>query len=432
MEKSLRESRVLIIGGGFGGVQAALDLARRNVPGLQIDLISNRRHLEYYPALYKVVAGGSPHVACIPLPLIFGHHKNVTVHEDSLMRLDAQNKIAEGISGTNYSYDFLVLALGSETTYFNIEGIEQFSHTYNSINRASALSTHIDHQIELSRRQVAVDKNSIEYFAAKVTAENSPLRVAIIGAGPSGVELAATLAKTLPPKIRKSGNRKGGLKIDLVDLAPRVLPTMPESVSAKVQKRLEHLGVNLVLNHSVSKADTEGVYLSSAAEPDLEIKSKTIVWTAGAKVNRFYKESGLFPLSKNGKVTVNEYLEVLELPGVFIIGDAADTPRAGLAQTAVYDGRYVARLIAKRVRRPGQDFKEKIYSAPQISYVMPVGKHYAAFVAKSFELYGFLPAILRELINFRYFISILPLPYALKVFTNDHKPCKVCIACMVE
>jgi len=129
MTNNIREKRVVIVGGGFGGISAALELEKKRIPNLKIVLVSDRSHFEYTPALYRVVTGRSPLEVCIPLREIF-EGKEVEVLEDTIIEADLDNKTLKGKSESNYSFDFLVLALGSETAYFNIPGLKELSFNF--------------------------------------------------------------------------------------------------------------------------------------------------------------------------------------------------------------------------------------------------------------------------------------------------------------
>src|SRR3989344_7569669 len=136
------KKKILIVGAGFGGVRVALDLAREKLPGVKITLLSDKSHFEYHPALYKVVTGRSPLETCIPLREIF-KRKKVELVEDSVSRIDLAGRRVVGISGSEYPFDFLVLALGSETGYFNIPGLQELSYGFKSIEEALRLKKHL-------------------------------------------------------------------------------------------------------------------------------------------------------------------------------------------------------------------------------------------------------------------------------------------------
>src|SRR3989344_5938636 len=168
--------KILIIGGGFGGVRTALDLDKRKIPNASIALVSDRPHFEYHPALYRVVTGRSPLEVCIPLRDVF-EGKEVAVAQDRIVGIDLAGKTVEGFSGTYYKYDFLVLALGSETEYFDIPGLPELSFGFKSINEALRLKRHLQELFEGMAKEDHGDKVKSASFI-------------VIGGGASGVELA--------------------------------------------------------------------------------------------------------------------------------------------------------------------------------------------------------------------------------------------------
>src|SRR3990170_2498990 len=179
--------KIVIVGGGFGGIRAALDLSKKFPKGLpaeqadtKIILISDKQHFEYYPALYKVASGLSPLEVCIPLAEIF-KNKNVEVIKDRVMNADLSKKTLKGESGSNYGFDILILALGSETAYFNIEGLKELAFGFKSINEALKLKRHLHELFE--SHLVATKEEAV-----------SSLHILIVGGGATGVELARELS----------------------------------------------------------------------------------------------------------------------------------------------------------------------------------------------------------------------------------------------
>ncbi len=397
-----KESRVLIIGGGFGGVQTALSLARKKIPNLNIELVSNRTHFEYYPLLYKVVTETSLLSACISLSDIFDHTA-VNVTEDTIISVDLEARIALGASGSHYRYTYLVLALGSEASYFNIPGIEQYSHSFKSVNEALRLKRHITDLLSAQ-------------FGNTDSSASTALHMVLVGGGPSGVELAADLSEHLKHLARKYHLPKKAVTVDLIEAAPRILPMLAPSISARVERHLKRLGVQVMTSQAVVKEDIENVYMK-----DLVLHSKTLIWTAGTRPNRFYQTLNV-PLEKNGKVLTNYYLEVQGRENVFVIGDAASTKYSGMAQTALSDGNYVAKVIGGREKGK----RVHTYEPKKPFYLIPVGRHFSVFVFGRFHIYGHVPLLIRRLADLRYFLSILPFSKALRTFSAFHKQCENC------
>lgn len=401
MNNLKEKTKIVIVGGGFAGVRTALDISKR-YPSAHIVLVSDKTHFEYYPRLYRVVTGKSPLEVCVPLSDIF-EGTGVRVSSDRITRIDKENKFAIASSGSEYKYDFLVLALGSETTYFGIPGVEEYSYGFKSINEALKIKKNL-HSI-IANHKVSTLKEMKEN-----------LHIVIVGGGASGVELAGEIVSFMK-KICRSHKISGGLvRVDLIEAGPRILSQMPEDVSKKIEDVLKSSGVNVMTGRVVVKRDSENIYLK-----DETIKAHTLIWTAGTMPNKFYKELG-FEYDKKGRVLVDEYLQVKGYENIFVIGDGASTPFSGLAQTAISDGEFVAKVIDSKI------LSERLpkYKPKKVAYVIPVGRKFAVFVWNKFKMYGVLPWILRYMIDFMYFSSILSF---FKAFAALHPTSKLCTYC---
>jgi len=406
-----KQRKIVIIGGGFGGIRAALDLTKRNIPDTKIILISDKLYFEYQPALYRVVTGYSPLEACIPLQVIF-EKTDVEVLEDTIIAVDLQSKKLFGKSNSQYSFDFLVLALGSETNYFDIPGLKEFSFGFKSVQEALRLKKHLH-----------------EVFEACIISETDKeedicrAHIVIIGGGASGAELAGQLAIYTKILAKKHKLDSSLITIDLIEAASRLLPTLPEDVSIKIQKRLRSLGVNILLNRSVIKEEIETVYLQ-----DIKMKTKTVIWTAGVKPNHLYSEIKGLLFDKKGRVIVDEFLQAKGFDNIFILGDAAATPYAGMAQTAIYDGSFIANIIMKKIY--GQSLEP--YNPSKPFYVIPVGVAWAAVIIGKLKFYGLIGWWLRRLADLRFFFSILSLRKAFLAYQSGKALCESCKICSLE
>jgi len=218
--------KIIIVGGGFAGVQAALSLSKNNSGDTKIILISNKPHFEYTPALYRVVTGKSPLEVCIQLSDIF-KNKNVEIIIDKITKLDLEKKLLTGSKKKTYNYDQLVLALGSETSYYNTPGLKEMSFGFKSIEEALELKKHL-HEIIIE----AAGKSKID----KV----KDLNLVIVGGGASGTELAGELvvyAKTLAKKFSVDPSY---ITVDLIQSPGELVPILPDDMSEKVLKAIRH------------------------------------------------------------------------------------------------------------------------------------------------------------------------------------------------
>lgn len=403
MDKS--ENRIVVVGGGFAGIRCALDLSKKNLSNTKIVLISDKTHFEYYPRIYRVVTGDSPLEVCIPLSSIF-NHKNVEVIIDEITEVSLENNILTGVSGTKYAYNELVLALGSETVYFGIEGIQERSFGFKSIQEALKLKKHLHKLFDI-------------YLSEKKEDVVSSLHVVVVGGGPSGVELVGELTKYMKYLANLHSIDNNFITIDIIEASARLTPTLPEDVSSRLYDRLHSLGVNIFLNRAVVKQDVDEITMKG-----MSLQSNTLIWTAGSRTNKFYEAIKGLNLNRNGRVIVDSYLNADNWKNVYIAGDAANTTYAGLAQTALYDGSYVARTIASKIKN-----KKLIkYKPRKVAYAVPVGKYWAAVAVGPLKIYGFIGFCIREFIDLRFFLSILPFKKALKVYRNN-AICDSCVSC---
>jgi NADH dehydrogenase len=349
----MAQKQVVIVGGGFGGIKAALELSKHDQ--FRVTLISDRDTFRYYPSLYHTATGGSRYVSTIPLGEIFGG-KKVSVVTDTVTSIDREGKTVKTADGRDIDFDHLILALGVVTNYFGIKGLQEFSFGIKSLEEATELKEHLQEQLIDQRRP---DLNYI-----------------VIGGGPSGVELAGMLPSYIKWLMRKHGIKGRAFHIDLVEAAPRILPRSPETVSRSVTKRLKRLGVKVITGKPV-QAETADALLVGGKP----IRSHTVIWTAGVTNHPFFA-GNKFLMAQNGKVQVDKYLRAW--PNIYVIGDNASTPYSGMAQTALHDAHYVSRsLIAK-----SRGKKPKPYAPKKPIYVTPAGPKWAAVVWGPLHLYG--------------------------------------------
>ncbi len=404
-QDGLLPKKVVIVGGGFGGVTVALHLGRLAWSQLKVQLISDKPHFEYSPALYRVVTGRSPLEVCLPLREIF-EGIAVDILEDRIVRVDLANKVLVGGSGLKYHYDFLVLALGSQTAYFDIPGLQKYAFGFKSITEALRLKKHL-HQIFADCKD-------------RVATERTPLiHIIVVGAGASGVELSAELAQYTKLLAKNHGIDQSLVTVDLIEAAPRILPSLPEDFARRIEARLRDLGINIFVNRRVLKNEIEEVHLK-----DMEIKTKTLIWTAGVKPADVYKQIQGLAFDTKGRVIVDRFLQAEGHQGVFVIGDAAAAPYAGMAQTAINEAKVVAENI-KRLLRSEQLLENKPIK-PVVA--IPVGRGWAA-VMDGFRIYGALGWFLRRLADLRFFLSILPLKKAIVAFQSGKTLCETCQIC---
>lgn len=359
------KQKILVLGGGFGGIKAALALAQE--PGFQITLLSDQDSFRYYPTLYHAATGGKMTAASIPLSEIF-KDKDVTVEKGTAKKIDRDAKTVKTSAGKEYSYDKLIISLGVVTNYFGIKGLKEYSYGIKSQSESSRLRDHIHKQL--------IDEGRPD------------LNYVVIGGGPTGVELAGALPAYVRHVMKMHGLRPRKLNVELVEAAPRLVPRMPKDYSRAIAQHLRKLGIKLYLGQAV-QAET----MDSLTVNGRPIKSHTVVWTAGVTNHPFF-ENNKFTFGDHGKVAVDKYLQAEE--DIYVIGDNAATEYSGMAQTAIYDGGFVANNLL----RLGRGKKPKGYRPKKPIYVTPAGPRWAAVLWNRVHFYGWLGWTIRSLADF--------------------------------
>lgn len=380
--------KVIIVGGGFAGVTCALRLARQASRMIHVTLVSATPDFEYYPRLHTFMRGSDNRApAEIPLDELF-RDMPITYIQGMVTAVDPVQKSVTLENGTVLSADAIVLGLGSQTDFFGIEGLSDMSFSLKSVADATRLSAHVD-----------------EMFADYARTEGPErivgLHFVVVGGGPAGVDLAGELVARTRSLCRQYQINDSLVTVDIVEAAPRLLPMMPEYVSRRVERRLQTMGVHVYLNRNMVREGSWTAYFQ-----DMTLGAKTVVWTAGVTTNRLYQSiPGLEIVKRKSRVAVTDTLEAKGFPGIFIAGDAADTLYAGLAQTAIHDGAFIADVIADRVSGVT---KTRVYKPKPVAYNIGVGPRWAVLKIGPIVIFGVLASLARHIIDFRFFSSILP------------------------
>jgi NADH dehydrogenase len=389
-----QKNKVLVLGGGFGGIKAALELADN--PQFRVTLLSDQEEFRYYPTLYLAATGGRTSASSIPLTEIFSA-KNIDIKKGAAKKIDREAKKITTTSGDSYSYDTLIIALGVITNYFGIKGLKEYSFGIKTQQEAKELRDHI-HKMLLDDGKP--DQNYV-----------------VIGGGPTGVELAGALPAYIKHVMKKHHLRDKKLHIELVEAAPRLMPRMPKEYSHALAKHLRRLGITLYLNQTV-RAET----VDSLVVGDHSIKSHTVAWTAGVTNHPFFG-ANKFILTDHGKVQVDEFLRAED--SIYVIGDNADTKYSGMAQTALYD----AKFVAHNLRRAINGKRMRSYRPKKPVYTTPAGPRWAAVLWNNVHLYGWAGWMLRSAADYAGYHDYEPWWTAGKHWaaTYESEPvCKIC------
>jgi NADH:ubiquinone reductase (H+-translocating) len=387
-----KRKRVVIVGGGFAGIAAAHALRHADA---EVILVYRRNHHIFQPLLYQVATAVlSPAEIAAPIRQLEMKQRNVSVLLAEVSGVDVASRTIETAAPSagvrKITYDYLVVAAGMHASYFGHDEFARYAPGLKSLGDAETIRAKILGAFEL---------------AATTEDEGERARLmtfVLVGAGPSGVELAASLAHLVKVTLRGNFRRIDPAKasIILLDAGKRVLPTFAESLSRKVEKRLKNLGVKVLTDVKVETVDEQGVIAGGS-----RIRSATVLWTAGVAASPIPKMLGT-KTDRAGRALVDPFLKVVEAPGVFVVGDAASLmqnghPVPGVAQAAIQEGRYVGRLIARelkgrKVERPFRYFDK--------GNMAVVGKNYAVLERGWLRTSGFLTWLVWA------FVHILSLP----------------------
>lgn len=340
-----KSHRVVIIGGGFGGLAVARSLKRAPV---EITLVDRCNYHLFQPLLYQVATGVlSPANIAGPLRHILKNQKNTRVLLAEATHIDAANHRVI-LSDGSIEYDSLVVATGASHQYFGHNEWERYAPGLKTIEDATDVRRRILLAFEAAERESDPEKR------------RSWMTFVIVGAGPTGAELAGALGEIANDTLRHDFRdiNTSEARIYLVEGSGRVLPTYPESLSAAARKMLERLGVTIRTSTMVTNVADGRVTIRKGDRTE-EISARTILWAAGvlaSPLSRALEKEAGAKLDRAGRVIVEPDLTVAGHPEIFVIGDLANfshqtgQPLPGVAQPAIQEGRYVGKLIQRRLR----------------------------------------------------------------------------------
>jgi NADH dehydrogenase len=387
-----QKARIIVVGGGFAGVAAVRALRKSEA---EILLIDRRNHHIFQPLLYQVATAVlSPAEISAPIRQLEVKQQNLSVLLAEVAGVNVDDRTLEAVLPEGgirkLAFDYLVVATGMRPSYFGHDEFARYAPALKTLSDAENIRAKVLGAFE--RATTAVDEDDRARLMTFV----------LIGAGPTGVELAASLAHLV--KITLVGNFRhidpSKSTIILIDAAKRVLPTFAEELSQRVTKRLTKLGVKVMTGVKVETVDEQGVVADGKRIP-----TATALWTAGVTASPLSKMLG-GKTDRAGRSIVDPFLAVADAPGVFVVGDAASVmqdehPVPGVAQAAIQQGRYVGQLIARELR--GQE-KERPFRYVDKGNMAVVGKNYAVLERGRLRTSGFLTWLVWA------FVHILALP----------------------
>jgi NADH dehydrogenase len=336
--------RVVILGGGFGGLYAAKAL--KNAP-VQVTLLDRRNFHLFQPLLYQVATGAlSPGEIASPLRSVLRRQKNTRVLLGEAVDLDIDGKRVILDGGQSIEFDSLIIATGSTDSYFGHDEWRRNAPSLKTIEEATEIRHKILYAFEAAEREPDPER------------QREWLTFAIVGGGPTGVELAGALAEIAHDTLRHDFRsiRPGEARIFLIEGAPRVLPTYPEDLSAKAETSLRRLSVTPRTGAFVTHVDDRSVTVKGQDGLEHKFAARTVIWAAGVAPSSFaevLERRAKAPRDRGGRVLVNPDCSVPGHPEIFVIGDLAHFEQdgkslPGVAQVAMQQGAYVAKLIRSR------------------------------------------------------------------------------------
>jgi NADH dehydrogenase len=369
--------RIVIVGGGFAGLAAAQALRRSNA---EIVLIDRRNHHIFQPLLYQVATAGlAPSEIAAPIRQLAEKQKNLSVMMAEVTGVDLNSRsldtLCPVIGARKITFDYLVIATGMRPSYFGHDEFAKYAPGLKTLGDAEAIRAKI-----LSAYEAAEATDDADERARQMT-------FVLVGGGPTGVELAGSIAEMASVTLRSNFRRIDPAKISilLIEGGKHILPSYTEELSNKAGRRLEKLGVTVMTGARVEHVDEQGVIVAGK-----RIESATVLWTAGVAPSPLLSMLGV-ETDHAGRVCVGPSLDIPDKPGIFVVGDAAAVtqggrPLPGIAQVAVQEGRYVGRCISATLDGHPMSRPFRYFDKGNMAVV---GKNFAILESGRIRLTGF-------------------------------------------
>jgi len=338
--------RVIIVGGGFGGLRAAQAL--KSAP-VEVTLIDRRNYHLFQPLLYQVATGSlSPGQIAAPLRSVLSRQKNTCVLLGEVVDMDPISKCVVLADGASFAYDSLIVAAGSQSSYYGHDAWREWAPSMKSVEEATNIRHKILYAFEVAER------------VTDPLQRRAWLTFVIVGAGATGVELAGAIGEIARQTLKNDFRsiRPEEAEIILLDGAPRVLPPFPEDLAQKAERSLANLGVQVKTGVMVKDIDKEGVTIETHNGTD-RLDARTVIWAGGVTVcalGRTLANRTRAETDRGGRIKVKPDLTLANYPDIYVVGDLAlalgpnGKPLPGVAQVAMQQGTYAAKSIVRKVR----------------------------------------------------------------------------------
>lgn len=386
---------IVIVGGGFAGLTAAMELARRQIGN--VTLISDKPHFLHHGLLYSTATGGDPAESVIDIKEILKPYPKVKFKIDRIDKIDAETKQVSSKS-KSYTYDQLILAPGLVEQFFGINGAKQHSYGIDTLESVRKFN---------------------QSFHDTVATGNKKVVCAVIGGGATGVELAGFLSEYVK-RIQTAHDTTSKMQLTVVERSQRLLPGLSATASLKVTKRLIKQGVEVKTGQAIDRVASSYIVIDGKRQA-----VDMTVWTCGGKVGQLLtSHSKLFMLSDHGRVIVNQYLSAY--PDIFVIGDSAEVANGGNATSAIKQARFVARHLSRvHNKQPLRHF-----NPGQKSLIsMPISRFWAYSERHGVYISGFFGSLVRRLAEVNSYCRLLPFEKAYHIWRNHRQPSNICRLC---
>jgi NADH dehydrogenase len=382
-----KRKRIVIIGAGFAGMSAARTLRKTDA---EIVMIDRRNHHIFQPLLYQVATAVlAPSEIAAPIRQLTQKQKNLSVLWGEVKGVDLKARFVEvdcnSVRLKKLYFDYLIIATGVQPSYFGHDEFAQYAPTLKTITDAELIRTKL-----LTAYEMAEMTDDADERARQMT-------FVLVGAGPTGVELAASIAQLATVTLRSNFRKIDPAKtaILLIEGGSRVLPSYAESLSKKAARRLERLGVKVMTGAIVEKVNEQGVTVGGKL-----IKSATVFWTAGVAPSPIVKMLSV-KTDRAGRACVGPFMNVQDNQGIFVVGDTSSViqdgrPVPGVAQAAIQQGHYVGRLIAAELRGNSSHRPFRYFDKGNMAVI---GKNFAILETGRIRMSGFLAWIAWALVH---------------------------------
>lgn len=404
--------KILILGGGFGGIRCAIDLEKKLKNEVEITLVDKNGYHLFVPALYEVASAYGlkrdpfavqlRRTVCMPYADIFDETgiNFVQAEVTEINLVDKKVKLGEKMI---LDYDYLVIAMGSETADYDIPGVKEYAYQFKNLEGALLINQRLE---ELSEQFLKAERTE-------------PFSFLICGGGFTGIELAAELGcctKVIKEKCKVRGRCSN---ITLFEAGPKILPVISEKERILIKERLTKLGVILMENSPIEEIGPDFIKLKSGQN----IKGDVIIWTAGIQPTKFLRSIIGLPTGNTGRIKVDDFLHINGFNTIYAIGDAIEfvdpknqKPVPAFAYVSIEQGK----VVAQNIYNSTQNKKFKPYKPFSAIWIIPIGGKFAlAHLWGGLLIKGFLGWIIRELVDLKYLLSIFSLNKSLEVFFND-------------